>query len=99
VLFDTLKFLVAFKITAHILIPFVGSLLIDGIGAYLSCQRIVVQLVVLISEFVLLLSASISIPQGAGVDVARLYIAFAIGLFFLNCLQFTRWDWWWYCTI
>ena len=34
-----------------------------------------------------LLSASISIPQGAGIDVAHLYIALAFGLLVLNCLR------------
>ena len=34
-----------------------------------------------------LLSASISIPQGAGIDVAFSYIALAFGLLVLNCLR------------
>ena len=34
-----------------------------------------------------LLSASKSIPQGAGIDVARSYIALALGLLLLNCLR------------
>jgi len=32
-------------------------------------------------------SASKSIPQGAGIDVARSYIALVLGLLLLNCLR------------
>jgi hypothetical protein len=39
------------------------------------------------SGFVSMLSASISIPQGAGIDAARLYITLAFGLLILNCLR------------